>query len=113
MGCRGPDTVPVAVFVLAAGIDERVIARAAWIDLKDVPGSAVEKRVEDDLDVVLVAKRAVALLGKADDAVGVRVLAHHADEDLRGPDEDAHSRARRRRDILARLDHRERGDWLG
>src|SRR5258706_11081876 len=113
MGRRGPDAVPVAVFVLAAWIDKRVITRAARVDLKDVPGSAVEKRVENVFVVFPVAKGAVALLRKADDATGVRVEADHADEDLRGPYEDAHGRGRRRRDILARLDHRERGDWLG
>ena len=55
------------------------------IDLEHVARSAVEKRVEDDLDVVLVAQRAVALLREADDVVGFGVLADDADEDFGRP----------------------------
>ena len=72
MGRRHPDAVPVAVLAVAAWIDQRVVARAARIDLEDVARAAVEKRVEDDLDVVLVAQRAVALLREGDDIAGVR-----------------------------------------
>ena len=110
MGRRHPDAVPVAVLAVAAGVDQRVVARAAGIDLEDVARAAVEKRVEDDLDVVLVAQRAVALLREGDDIAGFGIVTDHADQDFSWPHQETNHRRRRWHVTLTRLDHRNGGD---
>src|SRR5262249_59807569 len=76
---RFPDAVPVRVLVLAARLDERVVARAARVDREHIPRSAVEERTEHEPHVILGREHRLARFAEADDPRRIVVLALDAD----------------------------------
>ena len=109
---RVPDAVPVAVVIVAAGIDQRVVPRAAGIDLKDIARPSVEKRIEHDADVVFGSQVSVALGGEGDNARRVRIFADDADVNRLAAGDHADACPTQGRSPLNRLDHREALDRL-
>ena len=106
-----PDAVPVGI-VVAAGLDEPVVARAGRIDGKDVTGPAVEKRAEHDADVILVVETGIAAHAETDDVVRI-LVADDADGDRRRTRKDPHRGPRGGRLAFVRIGLRERVDELG
>ena len=107
-----PDPVPVGVDLFAPLGHQSVEPRPVRIDREHIARAPVLKRVEHDEHVIVQLEIEVTRLGERDDARGMGIVTHHAEDEFARIDQDFHRGLTRRGAAFFRLDRHEVHDGV-